>query len=279
MTPEFLSEEFNFDDPAIVAFLDELPLWSAPFGLSLLDKINYKKNIKALDIGCGLGFPLTEIAMRLGSSSKVYGVDPWSAALEHLKKKLNVYNIQNVELINGTAENIDLPDDSIDLIVSNNGLNNVQDINKCMSECKRVAKKNCQFAATMNLENTMIEFYSVFKEIVTKNNLPHIIELIDKHIYEKRKPVNETVTLFEKNNFRTTYELDSFNYRFADGKSMFNYFMIRIAFLKSWVKLVPVESAGEIFGEIEKKLDEIAAAENGIKLTIPYIVLNAKFAG
>lgn len=279
MTPEFLSEEFNFDDPSSVAFLDELPMWSAPFGISLLDKINYKKNISALDIGCGPGFPLTELAMRLGISSKIYGLDPWYAALEHVRKKLNIYKISNVELINGTAEKINLPDNSIDLIVSNNGLNNVQDIGKCMSECKRIAKKNCQFVATMNLENTMIEFYSVFKKVVEEMKMPHIIELIDKHIYEKRKPVNETVDLFEKNNFKTTYELNSFNYRFADGKSMFNYFMIRIAFLNSWIKLVPVERAGEIFGEIESKLDEIAAAEDGIKLTIPYIVLNAKFAG
>ena len=78
MTPEFLSEEFNFDDPDLVPFIDEVPMWSVPFGISLLDKIKYRKNISAIDIGCGLGFPLTEVAMRLGNTSIVYGLDPSS---------------------------------------------------------------------------------------------------------------------------------------------------------------------------------------------------------
>jgi arsenite methyltransferase len=41
---------------------DELPLWSAPFGLTLLDTIRMKKGIRVLDIGSGAGFPMLEIA-------------------------------------------------------------------------------------------------------------------------------------------------------------------------------------------------------------------------
>jgi len=43
------------------------------------------------------------------------------AALERIKAKIKVYGINNVELINGVAENIPLPDNSVDLIISNNG--------------------------------------------------------------------------------------------------------------------------------------------------------------
>jgi arsenite methyltransferase len=38
-------------DKEFVDFFDEVPLWSAPFGLKLLDKINYRKGISAIDIG------------------------------------------------------------------------------------------------------------------------------------------------------------------------------------------------------------------------------------
>ncbi|MFA6599232.1 MAG: hypothetical protein WCS69_16030 [Ignavibacteriaceae bacterium] len=51
----------KFDVNRIVEVLDELPIWSAPFGLKLLNAIEYKRNLFILDIGFGTGFPLTEL--------------------------------------------------------------------------------------------------------------------------------------------------------------------------------------------------------------------------
>lgn len=73
---------FDLNSYKHVELIDELPFWSAPFGIKLLDSIMLKKNMTALDIGFGLGFPLTEIAMRLGKSSKIYGIDPWHTAIK-----------------------------------------------------------------------------------------------------------------------------------------------------------------------------------------------------
>lgn len=56
----------DLNNPELISVIDELSFWSAPFGLKLLDVIRYKRNIKALDIACGLGFPLMELSMRLG---------------------------------------------------------------------------------------------------------------------------------------------------------------------------------------------------------------------
>jgi len=61
----YLKTNYDLNNAETVSVVDELPLWSAPFGLRLLDKIKYKKNITAFDIGSGLGFPLLEVAMRL----------------------------------------------------------------------------------------------------------------------------------------------------------------------------------------------------------------------
>jgi hypothetical protein len=60
---QYLHSNFNLESPSDL--YDELPLWSAPFGLKLLEHIEYKKNLTALDIGFGNGFPLTELDMRL----------------------------------------------------------------------------------------------------------------------------------------------------------------------------------------------------------------------
>src|SRR4030042_7101490 len=96
---KFRKSIFNLDDKETVSIIDELPLWSAPFGFKLLDMIKLRKNITALDIGFGLGFPLLEVAQRLGNSSKVYGIDPWKAAIERAQRKINILGLTNIELI------------------------------------------------------------------------------------------------------------------------------------------------------------------------------------
>lgn len=78
----------NFDSSKLINVFDELPLWSAPFGLKLLDNICYKPNISVLDIGFGTGFPLTEIAMRLGDSCIIYALILGKMLFKRLKRKL-----------------------------------------------------------------------------------------------------------------------------------------------------------------------------------------------
>jgi ubiquinone/menaquinone biosynthesis C-methylase UbiE len=148
---------------------DELPLWSAPFGLKLLEKVIPDRNLKVLDIGYRTGFPLTEIAMRLGESCHVYGIVPDPRSGEITMGKLQSFGIRNAELINGVAEQIPLPDNSIDLIVSNNGLNNTKYFNQAISECARVLKPNGKLIFTMNLEGTMMELYSMLIRSPLKN--------------------------------------------------------------------------------------------------------------
>ena len=96
---KYLNNDFDFGKYIEVA--DESPIWSAPFGLKLLDHINYKANISALDIGFGTGFPLTEIALRLGDNSVVYGIDPWKEAIERVNKKVDYYGLTNVRNYRG----------------------------------------------------------------------------------------------------------------------------------------------------------------------------------
>ena len=60
------------ENPSLLSAQDDLPLWSAPFGLMLLDHIHLKPKIEALDVGFGSGFPLLELAQRLGDSSTVF---------------------------------------------------------------------------------------------------------------------------------------------------------------------------------------------------------------
>jgi ubiquinone/menaquinone biosynthesis C-methylase UbiE len=268
-------EYLNPDSPENVQFFDELPLWSAPFGLRLLEQIRLKKNITALDIGFGAGFPLTELAMRLGKTCTVYGIDPWEAAVLRTEAKLRHYGITNVTIIKGMAEAIPLDDSSVDLIVSNNGINNVSDLSGVLSECSRIISQNGQFVLSVNLDTTMTEFYSVMEQVLTELDMKKEKDNIREHIYIKRKPLPELTALLKHNGFSVNKIVeDQFKYQFTDGTSLLQHFFLRLAFLPSWKSLVPVDRQGEVFKKIESKLNETADRKGGCQLSVPFVVID-----
>jgi len=273
----YLKTNYDLNDNETVSVIDELPLWSAPFGLKLLEKINYRKNISALDIGSGLGFPLLEVAMRLGNTCKVYGIDPWEAAVERIKTKVRVYGITNVEIITGVAEKIPLPDNSVDLIFSNNGLNNVNDIKSVLSECRRISKIGAQLVFTYNTDKTMQEFYSLFEELLRERKMLSEIESMKKHIYKKRMPVEEYIHLLNDRGYSINeISYDEFAYRFVDGTTMFNHFLIKLAFIDSWKDLFPEEKQNDFFAELIEKFNQFALRNGTLKLTIPFAIIDCE---
>ncbi|HSW54243.1 MAG TPA: class I SAM-dependent methyltransferase [Ignavibacteriaceae bacterium] len=273
----YLKTNYDLNDKETVSVIDELPLWSAPFGLKLLDKINYRKNITALDIGSGLGFPLLEVAMRLGNTCKVYGIDPWKAAVERIKTKIRIYGVTNVEIITGVAENIPLPDNSVDLIFSNNGLNNVNDIKMVLNECRRISKIGSQLLFTYNTDKTMQEFYSVFEKLLRERKMLTEIESMKKHIYKKRLPVEVFIQLLNASGYSINeISHDEFAYRFVDGTALINHFLIKLAFIDSWKEFIPKEKQTGFFAELVDRLNQLAQSNGLLNLTIPFVLIDCE---
>jgi ubiquinone/menaquinone biosynthesis C-methylase UbiE len=269
--------EFNSSDPRFVLVNDELPLWSAPFGFKLLDIICLRPHLNVLDIGPGTGFPLLEIAQMLGDSGRVYGLDPWAAALDRIRQKIEILGLSNVSLHEGRAENQPFRDGFFDLIVSNNGISNVGDMRKTFEECFRVAKPGAQFVFTMNTEETMIEFYGVFQKILKEKGLTDAVQRMKEHIHEKRKPLFEVQRLVLDAGFEVSRVLtDSFRFRYLNGTAMFGHFMIRSSFLGPWKSVVPPDRVEEVFTTLENCLNELARARGEIALTIPFIAMDCR---
>src|SRR5665647_146253 len=97
--PDYINDKYNFQTTIGASIIDEVPLWSAPFGLDLLNQIELKENLKVLDIGFGTGFPLIEIAQRLGNTSTVYGIDPWVSSHTRTQQKIDFYDFKNICLL------------------------------------------------------------------------------------------------------------------------------------------------------------------------------------
>jgi arsenite methyltransferase len=274
---EYLNASFDFDSKDIVNTYDELPLWAAPFGLKLLEKFDYKHNLNVLDIGCGVGFPLLELAQRLGTSSTVYGLDVWKAALEHIEYKAQMYGVKNIKCINGDANNIPFQSEFFDLIVSNNGINNTGNEQKTINECFRVCKLGGKFIFTVNLPETMIEFYNIFRQVLEQNDLGERVILLNEHINKYRKSVEQFKNFITNAGFRINdIDLDKFHMRFCNGTAMLNYHFIKMCFLQPWKDVVGKEKIVEIFDCLEDKLNDYAKLNNRLCLSIPYVCITCE---
>ena len=131
----------DFSSPDVIAAYDELPLWSAMFGLLLLDEVPLARAKVVLDVGCGTGFPLIELAERLGAASHVHGLDPWSRGLARAQEKITARGTSNITLHEGSANAMPFPDAAFNLVASNLGVNNFDDRAGAMQECRRIAKR------------------------------------------------------------------------------------------------------------------------------------------
>ena len=265
----------NFAKNKNPEFLDELPLWSASFGLKLLDYINYKPNITAIDIGFGTGFPLIEMAMRLGNSSTVYGIDEWKEGIIRLESKIEYFGLSNVKIIEGSVESIPLDNNSVNLITSNNCINAVTNMYKALMECSRILQKDGQFVQTMNLDKTMYEFYNILENIFFELNMKHEIDLIYKHIEKKRPSVDKIIGIIKNDFIIKDIEYDEFNYKFSNGTAMLDHYFIKNIFKKSWDEIIPKDRIEEIYNLIEIELNKYAEKYGVIKLSVPYVLINS----
>jgi ubiquinone/menaquinone biosynthesis C-methylase UbiE len=267
--PDDLVTQANTVDGALLSAQDDFPLWSAPFGLMLLDRIQLRPGLNVLDIGFGSGFPLLELAQRLGNSSTIYGIDPHKAAHERTQYKRDVLKIENVQLIEGDASSMSFPDDFFDLIVSNLGVNNFDDPQKIFIECFRVAKHGAQIVMTTNPKGHMDTFFRVFTETLKDLHREDLIIDLNAHI-EHRLTAETICQQLEQIGFRIikAYK-ESFQLRFLDGTAFFSHALIRDGFLDDWIRLIPKPDRKEVFTSLEENLNRVSKSTGSLELTIP----------
>jgi ubiquinone/menaquinone biosynthesis C-methylase UbiE len=269
---DFLTFVADFSSPEVMKSYDELPLWSAMFGLLLLDHVPLANMRSVLDVGCGTGFPLIELSERLGPGSHVHGIDPWTAALGRAAEKAASRNTPNVTLHEGSATAMPFADGTFDLIVSNLGVNNFDDRAGAMRECRRVAHRGATIALTTNLQGHMREFYGVFADVLQGDDAA--LSRLQEHI-EHRATVSNVRDLLKSSGFGVTRVVEQEAWmRFADGTALLNHHFIKLGFLDAWKKVVPGLEA-ETFSRLRERLNDLTRREAELRLTIPMAYVEA----
>jgi len=262
-----LFDESHAPDPAL---FDELPLWSSLAGQLLLEHVPLTAR-RALDLGCGAGFPLLELAERLGPGSLVAGVDPWFSALRRARQKREAWRVPHAHVVAGDGARLPFRDAAFELIVVNLGVNNFDDADAVFAECRRVLEPGASLALTSNVTGHMRQLYDAFERVLAGDAAA--LERLRANVAHRGSAASLAARL-EAARFRIaathTREVPM---RYASGRALLEHHFVRFGFRPDWEV---VAGSREAIARLEIELDRNAASAGELRLTVPLVYIEAR---
>ncbi len=270
----YLERRISTELETLAPVFDELTVWSSRFGLLLLDHLEIRPAVRGLDLGCGTGFPLIELAMLHGPSSHFTGVDMWQGAIAVAQKKIELHRLTNVDVRLADAVSLPFPDETFDLVTSNLGVNNFADPSGALREAFRVSRPGGRMVLTTNPIGTLPEVYEVMREVLAQGAPESISDLDEQERH--RGTIESAQDLLTQAGFRVTRTIPAgFKMTFADGTALLNHGLCAF-FVEGWRGVLPSKKEEQVFDAVEENLNERASAAGCLGTSIEMVYLEAE---
>ena len=274
---DYLQPLPSLDAAETIAAFDEATLWSTRAAANLFRFLELNPSARGLDLGCGAGFPLLELAQLHGPGSRFWGADLWAAALRRAEAKRRTYGLDHVALARCDAGRLPFADASFDVLVSNVGLNNFEAPEAAAAEAARVAKPGAILALTTNLRGHYREFYAAVRAVLNdlgasadeiaawdaqeahRGTLESVARLLLPHGFDVVRNVQENQTI-----------------RYVDGSAFLRAWLTRMGFLSGWREALPAGRDAEVLAATEERLNAQAKRDGELRLTVPWLYLEAR---
>lgn len=183
----------------VIAFIMARETWSQ--NLRVMDALGIDQSDRVLDVGCGHGRSLTELAAR-ASKGHVVGADASELMIKiATQRNRHLIAAARIEVVNATAESMPFPDDSFDKVLCVHVLYFWRDLDRCLRETARVLKPGGRLGLLFRTKADLAAVASFPAEIYRFPALAEVaaaLEQADLDLQAASDCTNEPVLLLAK---------------------------------------------------------------------------------
>jgi SAM-dependent methyltransferase len=148
-------------DEARAELAELIDLQMSPLGLAAIDALAPERGQAVLDVGCGAGETILQLAERVGNTGRVVGVDVAPRVLDVARNRTD--HLRQVTLLQEDAANLALPNGSFDGIYSRFGIMFFADPSRAFSNMRRMLKRHGKigFVCWRSFDENELDFFPV----------------------------------------------------------------------------------------------------------------------